>query len=285
MNLEEYIASRKNEDGINEFDLNKRPENTRICVNYVFEYFNNYLETNPKDEETVIKKQRVEKYQKQLREYTPEVREWLVSMYYAHGRHMNRQLKKHIQDPFFLLYDSEAEFHALANEIYPAVKAQFSFLNGYSDMIYNYLKDYHRIESMFHPYDKFFISEDINAWIYSTYERCGVNIYAFCSGWLGDFSERPDTWPRGSRKRSKDFDELKSLPGVKLDDWFLWDYDYKHSSNLFGLDSLYRRLPKKSFIKGKKQELEAVMLYYWVHDHTNDEEYWEQYAKSVLGAC
>ena len=45
MKLEEYILKRKTEDGINEFDRDKRAENTRICVNYVFEYFNNYLET------------------------------------------------------------------------------------------------------------------------------------------------------------------------------------------------------------------------------------------------
>ena len=45
MKLEEYILKRKTEDGINEFDRDKRAENTRICVNYIFEYFNNYLET------------------------------------------------------------------------------------------------------------------------------------------------------------------------------------------------------------------------------------------------
>ena len=37
MKLEEYILKRKMEDGINEFDKDKRAENTKICVNYVFE--------------------------------------------------------------------------------------------------------------------------------------------------------------------------------------------------------------------------------------------------------
>ena len=52
MTLEEYVIKRKREDGINEFDLEKRMENTRICVNYIFEYFNNYLDTRPADEKT-----------------------------------------------------------------------------------------------------------------------------------------------------------------------------------------------------------------------------------------
>lgn len=62
MTLEEYIIKRKREDGINEYDLDKRLENTRICVNYVFEYFNNYLETKPADEKTVLHEQKIEKY-------------------------------------------------------------------------------------------------------------------------------------------------------------------------------------------------------------------------------
>lgn len=53
MTLEEYIVKRKREDGINEYDLEKRSENTRICVNYIFEYFNNYLDLKPADEKTV----------------------------------------------------------------------------------------------------------------------------------------------------------------------------------------------------------------------------------------
>lgn len=54
MTLEEYVIKRKREDGINEFDLEKRMENTRICVNYIFEYFNNYLDTHPADEKTAL---------------------------------------------------------------------------------------------------------------------------------------------------------------------------------------------------------------------------------------
>ena len=41
MTIENYILKRKLEDGLNEFDLEKRQENLRICVNYVFEFFNN----------------------------------------------------------------------------------------------------------------------------------------------------------------------------------------------------------------------------------------------------
>jgi len=43
LTIEEYIARRKKEDKVNEFYVDERNENMRLCVNYVFEYFNNYL--------------------------------------------------------------------------------------------------------------------------------------------------------------------------------------------------------------------------------------------------
>ena len=43
LSIEEYIARRKKEDRINEFNVDDRMENMRICTNYIFEYFNNYL--------------------------------------------------------------------------------------------------------------------------------------------------------------------------------------------------------------------------------------------------
>ena len=43
LTIEEYIHKRKVEDGINEKIKEKRLENLRICTNYIFEYFVNYI--------------------------------------------------------------------------------------------------------------------------------------------------------------------------------------------------------------------------------------------------
>lgn len=39
LTIEEYIARTKKEDKLNEFDLDARTQNMKICVDYVFEYF------------------------------------------------------------------------------------------------------------------------------------------------------------------------------------------------------------------------------------------------------
>ena len=162
MKLEEYILKRKLEDGINEFDLNKRMENTRVCVNYVFEYFNNYLDTAPADEKTVLHEQKVDKYRKVLSQYSPDIQDWLISLYSSHGKYMHKQLINLITDDYFLLYDRELEFRALSYDVYPKAIKRFKFLEGQSEMVFRFIKEVHRIKNAFHPYTDFYISDDIN---------------------------------------------------------------------------------------------------------------------------
>ena len=41
----------------------------------------------------------------------------------------------------------------------------------------------------------------------------------------------------------------------------MYEYDFMQKNNIFGLDMLYRKMPKKAFIKGKKQEIEGILMY------------------------
>lgn len=59
--LEQYIEKRKQEDELNEFDSSRKVENIQLCINYIFEYFNNYLplqgaeERSPKENKLLLK--------------------------------------------------------------------------------------------------------------------------------------------------------------------------------------------------------------------------------------
>ena len=39
---------------------------------------------------------------------------------------------------------------------------------------------------------------------------------------------------------------------------------------------------KKSFVKGRKQEIEILFMYYWIHDMEGDNDYWQEYLETVL---
>ena len=58
----------------------------RILVNYVLEYFDNYLNITEAEEKTVLQNEKLEKYRKQLQEYESEVRDWLVKIYAKYGK-------------------------------------------------------------------------------------------------------------------------------------------------------------------------------------------------------
>ena len=283
MRIEEYILKRKTEDGINEFDRDKRAENTRICVNYVFEYFNNYLETPAGEEKTVLHDEKIEKYANLVKDYSDEVRDWLIDIYSSYGKYLQRTLPTYIKDQYFLLYDSEAEFRALSYEVYPKAMKRYKFLEGHAEMIYRFLKDEHRLRSLFNGEDELpHIYESIDEWVKKTYMKHGVNLYSFCSAYLVTFLNAPDKWPKGHKKKSKHYNEFSDSDlNYKLDSYLLYDYDYKQKNNLFGLDMLYRNMPKKSFVKGKKQELEAILMYCYCHEWDLLEDYWEEYSRKL----
>ncbi len=77
ISIEEYIAQRKKEDKINEFDKNACIKNIKICIDYIFEYFSNYLNMTEAEEITLLHNEKLDKYRQLLNDYEPEVREWL----------------------------------------------------------------------------------------------------------------------------------------------------------------------------------------------------------------
>jgi len=64
----------------------------RLCVNYVFEYYNNYLNITEAEERTVLKDEKIERYRHQLRDYEPEVKDWLVGIYSEYRKQLKRYL-------------------------------------------------------------------------------------------------------------------------------------------------------------------------------------------------
>lgn len=270
--IEEYIARRKKEDKINEFDINVRIENIRTCVNYVFEYFNNYLNISEAEEKTALKDEKLDKYRRQIKDYDQEVREWLVDIYAEYGKVMNRNIGNMLkQDTFFFLYNSDKEFRSLSYDCYSKLIKRFPFLKDQTEMLFLFIKEYHRVIS--EPDEEFenlFISEGIDDWIKQTWLKHQVNVLAFAYNWAYYFYENEDLWPSTHRRKSQ-YNFRK------------YDYDIKQKSNLFNLDSLYRKMPKKSFTKGRKQEFEILIMYHWLHSLEGDDEgYWQEYLEKTL---
>mgnify|MGYP004498327361 FL=1 len=130
MKLEEYVEKRKKADGINEFDKNKKDENLKICVNYIFEYFNNYLNITELEEITIAKEEKLDKYRKQLKEYDLEIKEWLVKIYAEYGNFLDKSIGRRIRNEqiYFYLLSEDSEFRSLSYECYAEYIKKFPYL-------------------------------------------------------------------------------------------------------------------------------------------------------------
>lgn len=182
LSIEEYIARRKKEDRLDEYDVNQRADNLKNCVNYVFEYFNNYLNITEAEEKTALKEEKLEKYRQQLLDYEPDVREWLVRIYSEYGKQMNRMVGNILkQDEFFLLYESDSEFRSLSYDCYAKLVKKHPFLKDQTELLYQLIKDHHRSLSQRSYITDFpFISEELNEWIEKAWVKYHVNVVAFC---------------------------------------------------------------------------------------------------------
>lgn len=272
LTIEEYIARRKKEDNINEFDKKARADNMRICVNYVFEYYNNYLDITPEEEKTILKEEKLDKFRWQLRGFSEEVREWLVEIYSEYGKYLHKHIKNILKEnEFFPLYNTDSELRDVSYHCYANLIGKLPFLKNQTEMLFLLIKDYREYlyNNTFWGGDdpSPYICEEVNEWIEKTRAKYDVNLYTFVQEYLDYFSMDSDMWPRTHK--------------IKTNSKY-FDYDYKQTSNLFNIDSLYRKMPKKPFTRGRKQEFEMMMMYYWVHNIDGEEEYWQEYLEKTL---
>lgn len=239
LTIEEYIAKRKKEDKLNEFNLEKRIDNIKLCVDYVFEYFNAYLDITEVEHQTALSNERLDKFRNQLREYDKDVQDWLVRIYDEYGKHMHRNIGNILkEDDIFLLYSTESEFRSASYDCYSRLVKKYPFLKDQTEMLFLFIKDYHRVKSNEQIYDEesALFGELINEWINKTKTKYQVSILAFAYTYINKFSDSYDKWPVTHKKKTNST-------------YFPYDYDYKQKKNLFNLDSLYPKISNKTFIR------------------------------------
>lgn len=72
--LEEYIAQRKKEDGINDRDISARYNNAKICSGYVLDYYTTYLDSIPEDKETLLQMENMRNIENSWKSRVPTYR-------------------------------------------------------------------------------------------------------------------------------------------------------------------------------------------------------------------
>lgn len=268
LNIEEYIEKRKTEDGMNEFDNSQKMNNIRSCIDYVFEYFDQYLPIQGAEKRTVSENAKIQKYENTLRDYSPDIREWLVSIYETYDKQANKTIASFIRntDDFAFMYE-EGEFRSVSYDCYATTIKKCQFFKNQAEMIYKFIREYHIRET--NTYAAYIpdISPKITKWLKDTVDKYNVNIAMGLENYLSGYWENQEAWPARSR--------------IKLEHPILdrkYRYNYQRKTNVFNIDGLYNRLAHKPFIKGRKKQMEILMMYFWLHSiDGDDEDYWNEY--------
>lgn len=106
-----------------------------------------------------------------------------------------------------------------------------------------------------------------------------MNIYKCLDDHVEKFMADPSCWPSKYKHKSKEYDERNNRPTIFPE--LLWEYDYKNDDNIVGVNEFYRNMPKKSFLRGKKMEIE-IIFFYLVSSYYGDTDTWVDYYEKVV---
>lgn len=251
LSIEEYVACRKQEDNLKEYDLYTRAKNTRICVNYVFDYFNDYLPQHEQTAKKYMNTDKIEKYKSRIQNYNPEVQNWLIDLYSKHYNLLHFTIRHIIdKDDYFLLSYSEEDFRSIANECYSKLTRKYTYLRDEKKGIFLFAKDYHRIESLgFRDENIPKLPQNITEWINNTSLNYHVELTAFAFEWCS--------------RKLRDHTIIKPLDTRDIISYSDFKLDLSQKENLFNIDNLYNDISNRPFITNRKQELLTIIVYYW----------------------
>ncbi|GIN59864.1 hypothetical protein J8TS2_41830 [Lederbergia ruris] len=265
LKIEEYISMRKRKEKINEFDFTKHSDNMGKIIQFVSEYFNDYLSPEDYNYELIKLQQTIEKSKKTLINQYPNTHGFIEEYYLNKKKRIDTFIKKvcDAQKDIDIFY-KENEFLEIAKEV--SHRLSDSELSG---------EDFSKVVLAVKDYWKYNISKpnrsemkgldnNIVKWVTDSYREFGVNIasYAFNIAWK--WSDK-----YVEHKYSRQYDEH----------YYINSYDYRYQDNPFDIEEEYEKHQDKPFMQGKRDYFEMLVMYSWLFDVLEDTSYWPEYEK------
>src|SRR5690625_1551828 len=235
LNLNEYLSVRRELDQLDEFSVDNKSENMKAVKQYVENFFLKYLERDQAHLGFIEQAQEAVQYRLELADYGEEVREWLVDIYLKYGLCVDR-LVEHLlsQCELFLLSWKDEDFSWYVDRVCDVYGEEYPFLVEDRGMLLRLVKGYYWSLQDGGEFPE--IDDGVDRWVVDTYERYGVDLWAFAYRYLLGF--------------------------VDDNDWF---HDgYQAEEDFFNLGLFYRGVEDRPFMRGRKAELEALLLYNWL---------------------
>ena len=274
--IDEYLKKRISDDGLNIMDLKEKERNLQICMNYLFDYFATYVSADSVQKKLIEDNEKLEKYRKTLKDYSEDTRLWLINMNRLHKKRMNVLINNILKrNEIFLLLNTEADFRKVSYQCYTELIRKHSFMEDYTEELYEYILDIHRIWSSDYNFeiDNMYnfprLNEKIEKYIKKVLKEEHVNLIAWAERYADYFSENEKLWDT----KAIDIREPYHIEFYNIK---------KAKNNYFNLDILYSKVSDHPYLKGKKKTLEILVMYFWVEfigEIDEDDPFYVEYMK------
>ncbi|MBC9703751.1 MAG: hypothetical protein H9W81_01760, partial [Enterococcus sp.] len=267
--IEEYISKRKRKDKLNEFDFTQHSENMGKVIQYVSDYFNNYLSPEDYSYEQIKLQQNIEKSRKTLENRYPQTHDFIEKYYLEHQKRIDTFIGKACESfkDIDILY-REDDFRKVAEEVvFNRLCIEDMNEDDFDNVtlaVEEYLKN-HR-EKPYRSEMKNLDSKIVN-WVFDSYRKYGVNIsaYAYNIAWKWE-----DKYVE--RKYVREYEESCRIN----------NYDYRYQENPFEIDQEFEKYKELPFFENKRDYLEMLVMYFWLFDMLEDTSYWAEYVQLCI---
>lgn len=267
--IEDYIHTRKLKDKLDEFDFSRRSDNMGKIINYVSEYFNDYLTPEDFSEEILKLQQNLEKSRKRLEEDYPTSHLFIEQFYMKHQKRIDTFIGKVIQNSVEApLCYRLSDYMAIAKEVlYNRLLMKDESeetLNNVAIAVEEYTKRWNEEPDRSSMKE---VDPVIVKWIMDAYREYGVNLLDFAYGYMSEWEKK--------------YTETTYSRDIK-ESYLINHYDYQYQENPFDINQWYEQHKDRPFIEGKKYFLEMLLMYIWLFEILDDSSYWGEYIQLMI---
>lgn len=267
--IEDYIVKRKRKDKLNEFDFTHHSENMGKVIQYVSDYFNDYLSLEDYSYEQIKLQQNIEKSRKTLESRYPHTHQFIEEYYYQHQKRIDTFIGKACESFKDVdIYYREEDFRKIADEVvFSRLGIQDMNEKDFGEVILAIEEHLRDRRDKPHRSDMKGLDNKIVNWVFDSYREYGVNIAAYAYNLAWKWEEK-----YVDHKYISDYKEL----------FLINNYDYKYQENPFEIDQEYEKHNDLPFLENKRDYLEMLVMYYWLFDMLEDTSYWAEYVQLCI---
>lgn len=269
LTVEQYIIKMKKKDKLDEFNFKNHAENMTTVLKYVMDYFNDYLNPEEYDYEKIKTEQSVLKIIQEVETVLPKSKDFIIQYYKRTKSRIDRILKSWMYERkcVHLFYSAE-DYEDTTDKFCNSAKMKGTGIEQYRDQLMILAEEVKAKETERPSITGFkYLDNTLIGWVKETYRSYGVNLFEFAQNCTAAFFE--EYIERIYNKQSEHF-------------YYINRYNHRYNDNPFNIEVLYKENEHRPFITGRKGELEMLLMYIWVFEDANDEDYWPEYVNLCI---